>query len=786
MSKLLEDILGASSFGNLAIPSGIVRTTDISTCIPGRNATSIDFSGLGTSYLASSLLGYGFDSTCATCENHYSIVFIDGQLGESQLVQKNTGLSFGTHFTLAIPINDSITSGTQLCAYLLDEFCKAENSDFISHFQQYAYKDNTLYIFDNRDYQIGGFWTSIYKYVSKITATYVGPEIEVGNQYNIDDVRVTIEYTSYNDQIIVEDLDPREFTVSGLTVTQYGVNTFYAAYKGASDVRDDFIVPSLPREIFKITCEYIGPDIHIYSDYDVNDIEVTVYYKDTPAVPYVIPISQCIPDKTKVMQSGENQFRLTFDSTQLPHVTPQMTYSLLYIVDGIGIDDISATYTGPAIDLLHTHSTNDVEVSVVYQDGCTEVLQNQECTFETDTIVQKSPYDTFDVWWTDCQGNIWYTFYQVPSNGVYKVEVQYIGPPILIQDVYKYSDLAITAYLGNGSTISVPISDCVFEDPTIYDNGINKKYLIYTDAGGIKWTIFFDVPGIPRPILLQGEYLGLTKLTGDVVPQAEIKVTLTYLLNDTGLDNRNTEEVELSVSDWFFVGGSTITSSNNGCLTIGFEKNYGYTTIYLTALVPVDFLDIARASLIAWYEGPPIEVGQPYDISKVVVYLCEDGKDRLRLLYTDAGVIIEPGLIANTGDNWFCATYVRGPYTLTDQFPVKGIVYKVYEEAEFQVVYIVKDTRDEIDLTDEFRPYFEFNGAFCISWNQFLKRVYDYWLNGTPYFGMFRITAPKNTGLFAQYATSWHVYCRNEYTLKAEIYKIYSDEEKEESSNGKT
>ena len=776
MARQLEDVIGLSSLGNLSIPADYTQSTEPSSSNPGNIATSIDFNGLGTQYNARDLIGYGFDSTCSTCDNHYSVVFTDGTLGDSSVARE------GSHYAFILPLDNTITTGDELCQYILEQLCKPENNSFIDHFQQYTYKDGILYIYDNRNQSVGGFWTSVYKIVIGITATYSGPDVDVGTQYDPVYVTVTASFSNGDAEV----LPASDYSLSSLLISQYGPNTFTASYNRSPNIKDNFVVNSTPREIFKITCEYVGPDIHIYDHYNKNDIEVFIYYKDDPLTPHAISISQCVITTTKVMAEGANQFELTFDSSQLPYTTPHMVYKLLYTVNGIGIDYLSAAYTGPDIDILYTHSTDDVRVTIVYKNGDIEPVPNTECIFSSDVIVNQVPYDTFDVYWTDDGGNRWYAFYEVPCIGVIEIKVQYVGPDILIRDDYNYDDLVIAAHLSNGNIIDVGLDECIFEDPTIIDVGPNKKYLLYTDGSGIEWTVFFDIPGIPRPVLLKGSYLGITRIMGDAIPKEQIKAMLAYLINDTGYDENNTEEVELEPKDWFFVYGNIITKENDGWMTIGFEKDYVYTKITLTARVYVPFFNLSNAYLVAWYEGLPVEVGKTYDITKVVIYLCEDGKDRLRLSYTDPGVIIESGVITRVGDNWFTVTYIYGRYTLTTKFPVEGVIYKVYPDVEFQVLYIVKETLEEIDLTEDFRPYFELYDVFYVTWEQFMKRVYDYWKDGTPYFGMFRITVPKNTGLFNKYASSWHVYCKDEQTLKAEIFKLYSDEIKEDLPDGET
>lgn len=189
--------------------------------------------------------------------------------------------------------------------------------------------------------------------------------------------------------------------------------------------------------------------------------------------------------------------------------------------------------------------------------------------------------------------------------------------------------------------------------------------------------------------------------------------------------------------------------------------------------------------LIAWYEGPDIEVGKPFSRDHVVLYLQYPGKDRIRLHYYTEGIIMDISEVTEVGDNWYEVQIIQDGYHLTARYAVPSIIYKEYPNPDFKVWYVVKDNLTEIDLTEDFRPYFTFREHFVITWEQFLKRVYDYaHRDFTPYFGMFGITAPKETGLYGKYASTWHVYCNNDHTLKAEIFKIYDTPIKEDNDNG--
>ena len=110
----------------------------------------IDFSGLDTGdYQLGDLVGKGFNTTCATCNKHYSIYFT------------NSGSPYtfsGNDKSPRLDINiSSCTSGEDIVSAIMNAV--SHSTSFDNHYQQYAYNDNNkamLYIYDNRNEWVGG------------------------------------------------------------------------------------------------------------------------------------------------------------------------------------------------------------------------------------------------------------------------------------------------------------------------------------------------------------------------------------------------------------------------------------------------------------------------------------------------------------------------------------------------------------------------------------------------------------------------------------------------------
>lgn len=115
-------------------------------------AAKIDFNGLGTGPISlDQLVGIGFDSTCKTCSNHYSIMFTDG--GSETMTEQGYGYSFRNNepnYTLQIDISTLNAEGVDTAKELADAIVDVVSACYDFHFTQYASQDGVLYMYDNR------------------------------------------------------------------------------------------------------------------------------------------------------------------------------------------------------------------------------------------------------------------------------------------------------------------------------------------------------------------------------------------------------------------------------------------------------------------------------------------------------------------------------------------------------------------------------------------------------------------------------------------------------------
>lgn len=137
----------------------------------------IDFKKLNTpgGFTISDLYGTGFNSTCATCDNHYSIKFqsdadmqvpVTSPPGVSTIIRPENNAytcrltsyraGNGTHQTLEINVDKlpANATGEDLVNHIINTINdSAISQPFFRHYNQYAAVGSTLYVFDHRTIQ---------------------------------------------------------------------------------------------------------------------------------------------------------------------------------------------------------------------------------------------------------------------------------------------------------------------------------------------------------------------------------------------------------------------------------------------------------------------------------------------------------------------------------------------------------------------------------------------------------------------------------------------------------
>lgn len=223
---------------------------------------SINFTKYNTpnGFTNADLYGTGFNSTCATCDNHYSIKFVQGTTSQIQAYGQNHTLEIGVD---VLPAN---ATGADLAKLVVDTVKNYTSDPIGNHFTQYAALNSTLYVFDRRglDYlnnlsSRSDTYASISYEDTLIKAeTYTPMKIQAGaNSYEV--INIALPYIS-TQELGIQDVDLREGTLASEAITaldsaiQYiskereKLGTFHTRLEHVSNVTDSSALSATESE----------------------------------------------------------------------------------------------------------------------------------------------------------------------------------------------------------------------------------------------------------------------------------------------------------------------------------------------------------------------------------------------------------------------------------------------------------------------------------------------------------------------------------------------------------
>ena len=418
------------------------------------------------------------------------------------------------------------------------------------------------------------------------------------------------------------------------------------------------------------------------------------------------------------------QYNITYDGS-----IPDLTQMKRVYSDASGL--IALVITKPCVISLygiHVHDVNDISKGEIVQ----EIAMNYKITFQPIIL---------------------------------NVTASYIGPDIKVSDNFDKYNLYIQAEMSDGQTKTISPSECIVKNYQIQQEGVNIKTVTYKDPMlETIWDLEVKINGLAKLMSLETEYIGPRKILGDKIFKEEVRAYGTFLTSIESSERR-----EIQPEDWYFIDIPVITLSNKGVFEIGCEHLKDHI------IVLHDIVEHIRLNV--WYEGAKIEVGKSYDPNDVIVYLVYPNGDRRRISWKYCE--IDSYLITKEGLNWFTITYTVEFTQVTQKFAVEGIVYKDYIDLDFKVLYITdlnsEQEENQENLTDIFKSELTFENQLFIDWTQFLKVV-----NSFEKYGLYVVTVPKMSGLSNRYDMDWEVLCIDKTTLKANIKKIYNEEEEKD------
>lgn len=177
---------------------------------------------------------------------------------------------------------------------------------------------------------------------SRLMAYYTGPNVEIGNNFNVDYCKIKIYYQSSDSaNAYYEDLSSDVCTFSSTTVEHEGVNHVLVQYTGkAGPVSTTMIVIGIkPDAILSfIEAEYTGPSIVQGKSFSVERVICKAHYTNGS----IVVVKNFSVNTNIVQYVGVNEYVATFKDGDIEQTT---TFSVI----GLEKDDTTDTGYSPFV-----------------------------------------------------------------------------------------------------------------------------------------------------------------------------------------------------------------------------------------------------------------------------------------------------------------------------------------------------------------------------------------------------------------------------------------------------
>lgn len=533
------------------------------------------------------------------------------------------------------------------------------------------------------DYLVPG-----YKKVLDMTAEYVGEGIPVRNEYNKDDVVVTLYYSE--DKTDKKVLTSDEWSEDSLTVSKVGENIYTATYRDIYQEKEANYSVDGFKLVHHIKAEYSGPEIAIGEQYNKNDVTVTICYNEEETDCEVAEQDswEVKGGSLLVNSISENEIAVYKDNAH-----PINNKEAGYIVPGYKVVDyIEATYIGEAIPISSEYNKDEVEVYVKYVGETEKVkLDSSDWEVKDDSLVVNSENEEETAVYDSGHGRYEDT-YKVPGyHKIIRMTAEHPEEPVEIGSEYNKADVDVRVYYLDGGDKKLETDEWEVEDGSLLVNSeLENEVAVHTEPYNGRITADYHVNGVmPAPIVdhITAEYKG-----------ADIQIVGNYNKDDVEVKvyYRNYSNVDtLRSDDW--------TESSLEVREVG-ENIYTATYEGKTADYKVNGKD-DKKGIKAEYKGTPIRVGDKYNKEDVEVYLEYMSGKQVKI---DTTSWSESGLdVTEKGTNSYTATYDG----MTDTYEVDGIDYIIGIEAEYkgEDVPVKKEyNKDDVEVKLLFRvdePY---------------------------------------------------------------------------------
>ena len=304
--------------------------------------------------------------------------------------------------------------------------------------------------------------------------------------------------------------------------------------------------------------------------------------------------------------------------------------------------EIDTNYT----DVLSAISNYDKTVDI--QDAANSaqyyyepfVVEESSVIFHADST--KKTFDHYAVIYVD----------QFATPEIITVAANYKGPAVPVGETFSLDNIELFAVYADGNQAQIKQGYEVDpEDRIITQLGSNVVKITYTSPTGTTFITSIIIEGVKNLQGVEAFYDGPSVSYGQEAKRKYFIVVAQY-----------SDGSSATVTEFTFPDGNTVSESNSGVITIYYK---GFWT---TVVVPT--YDVSSSRLIAYYNGPNVEVGHDFDTKYAKIKIYYQSDDALNAHYEDIDVelcIFSRTTIDHEGVNQILVQYTGklGPVSTT-------------------------------------------------------------------------------------------------------------------------
>lgn len=232
------------------------------------------------------------------------------------------------------------------------------------------------------------------------------------------------------------------------------------------------------------------------------------------------------------------------------------------------------------------------------------------------------------------------------------VAANYKGPAIPVGETFKLDDIELFAIYSDGNQAQIKQGYTVEpEDRIITQLKSNVIKITYTSPTGTTFITSIVIEGVKNLQGVEAFYDGPSVSYGQEAQRKYFIVVAKY-----------SDGSSATVTDFTFPDGNIVSESNSGVITIYYK---GFWT---TVVVPT--YDVSSSRLIAYYNGPNVEVGHDFDTKYANIKIYYKSDDDINTYYEDIDTelcIFSTTTIDHEGVNQILVQYTGklGPVSTT-------------------------------------------------------------------------------------------------------------------------